>query len=103
MSLDLTQCGEAFSGLILRALGREFGDRLLPRGLEITFCDQVLLIASGLIWNVYFAVLALFFGFFLATAVALAKASPLRWLRRPAELFVFVFRGSPLVVQLFFL
>ena len=102
MSLDLTQCGEAFSGLILRALGREFGDRLLPRGLEITFCDQVFLIASGLIWNVYFAVLALFFGFFLATAVALAKASPLRWLRRPAELFVFVFRGSPLFVQFFF-
>jgi hypothetical protein len=24
------------NGLILRSMGREFGDRLLPRGLEIT-------------------------------------------------------------------
>ncbi len=95
-------CAESFDGLILRALGREFGDRLLPRGLEITFCDEVFLIASGLIWNVYLAALALFFGFFLATALALAKTSPLGWLRRPADGFVFVFRGSPLFVQFFF-
>ena len=98
----MSSCGESFSGLILRALGRDFGDRLLPRGLEINFCDQVFLIASGLIWNVYFAILALFFGFFLATAVALGKASPSRWLSRPADWFVFLFRGSPLFVQFFF-
>jgi len=95
-------CAESFDGLILRALGREFGDRLLPRGLEITFCDEVFLIASGLIWNVYLAALALFFGFFLATAVALGKASPSTWLRKPSEWFIFLFRGSPLFVQFFF-
>ncbi len=95
-------CGESFEGLILRALGRDFGDRLLPRGLEITMCDQVFLIASGLVWNVYFAIAALFAGFFLATALALAKASPRRLLNRPAGGFIFLFRGSPLFVQFFF-
>lgn len=95
-------CAESFEGLILRSIGREFGDRLLPRGLEITFCDQVFLIASGLIWNLYFAILALAAGFVLATTLALAKASPRRWLQRPAAGFVFVFRGSPLFIQFFF-
>jgi amine acid ABC transporter, permease protein, 3-TM region, His/Glu/Gln/Arg/opine family len=102
MSVDFATCAESFNGLILRSLGREYGDRLLPRGLEINVCDEVFLIASGLVWNVYFATLALFFGFFLATAVALGKASPTAWLRKPAEWFVFLFRGSPLFVQFFF-
>jgi len=95
-------CAESFNGLILRAMGREYGDRLLPRGLDITLCDQVFLIASGLIWNLYFAALALSAGFILATALALAKASPRGWLRRPAAGFIFVFRGSPLFIQFFF-
>ncbi|PTX02434.1 ABC transporter permease [Pararhodobacter aggregans] len=101
--MTFESCAESFRGLILRSMGREFGDRLLPRGLEIDTCDQVFLIASGLVWNVYFATLALFFGFFLATAVALGKASPRAWARKPAEAFVFLFRGSPLFVQFFFI
>jgi polar amino acid transport system permease protein len=95
-------CRESFDGLILRSIGREFGDRLLPRGLDITLCDQVFLIASGLVWNLYFAILSLLAGFFLATALALAKASPRGWLRGPAAGFIFVFRGSPLFIQFFF-
>ena len=95
-------CVESFQGLILRSLGRDFGDRLLPRGLDITLCDQIFLIGSGLIWNIYYAVLALGAGFFLATALALAKASPIGWLRRPAAGFIFLFRGSPLFIQFFF-
>lgn len=95
-------CLESFQGLLLRSLGREYGDRLLPRGLEITFCDQVALIGSGLVWNLYYALLALAAGFVLATAVALAKASSRALLHRPAQAFVFVFRGSPLFIQFFF-
>jgi len=95
-------CAESFQGLILRSLGRDFGDRLLPRGLDITLCDQIFLIGSGLIWNIYYSVLALSAGFFLATALALAKASPVGWLRRPASGFIFLFRGSPLFIQFFF-
>jgi len=95
-------CSESFEGYILRALGRDYGERLLPRNLDITLCDQMFLIASGLIWNIYFAALAIFFGFFLAVAVAVAKFSENRLLSVPASAFVFVFRGSPLFIQFFF-
>ena len=95
-------CAESFEGYILRALGRDWGERLLPRGLDITFCDQIFLIGGGLIWNIYFAALAIFFGFFLAVAVAVAKFSDRAVLRIPASTFVFVFRGSPLFIQFFF-
>ena len=98
----MRSCWDSFEGLILRSLGRDFGDRLLPRGLDITFCDQLFLIASGLVWNLYYAILALAAGFVLATAVALAKASPRAALNRPARTFVFLFRGSPLFIQFFF-
>lgn len=93
-----SSCLQTISDYGLRSLG--FGERLLPRG-DFTLCDQFTLIGSGLIWNIYFGVFALAFGFFFATALALAKASPNRWLRKPAEWFIFVFRGSPLFIQFF--
>ena len=91
-------CVETFSDYALRSIG--IGERLLPRA-DITLCEQVVLIGSGMIWNIYFGTLALAAGFFLATALALARnaASPL--LRKPADWFVFVFRGSPLFIQFF--
>ena len=91
-------CWETFQAYSLRSLG--YGERLLPReGYDL--CQHFTLIGSGLIWNVYFGALALAFGFFLANALALAKASRSRWLRKPAEWFIFVFRGSPLFIQFF--
>ena len=75
-------------------------ERLLPRS-DFTLCQQVTLIGSGMIWNVYFGVLALLFGFFLAVAVALARFSENAALRKPADWFVFLFRGSPLFIQFF--
>ena len=98
----MRSCAESFDALILRSLGREHGSPILPRGLEITLCDQIFLTASGLIWNVYFAVLATTAGFVLAIVLALGKASPRGWLRRPAAGFIFLFRGSPLFIQFFF-
>ncbi|WP_417588549.1 ABC transporter permease [Pararhodobacter oceanensis] len=95
-------CWESFSGYALRALGRGYGERLLPRGTDISFCDQVALIGSGLIWNIYFAAVAIALGFFMATAVALARNSASPWLWRPAAAFIFTFRGSPLFIQFFF-
>lgn len=95
-------CAESFDSYILRSLGREFGAQQLPRELDITLCDQVFLIASGLIWNIYFATLALLAGFFVAVGLALAKGSARAALRKPAEAYVFIFRGSPLFVQFFF-
>lgn len=91
-------CTDAIQAYALRAIG--IGERALPQG-EITLCEQFVLIGSGMIWNVYFGVLALSFGFFFAVALAVAKASR-RWLiRKPAEWFIFLFRGSPLFIQFF--
>jgi len=91
-------CLETIQAYGLRSLG--IGERLLPRS-DFTLCQHFTLIGSGMIWNVYFGVLALLFGFFLANALALAKASRSPWTRKPAEWFIFVFRGSPLFIQFF--
>ncbi len=91
-------CAQTFADYGLRSLG--FGERLLPKeGFDL--CQQAVLIGSGMIWNLYFGIVALFIGFFLANAVALAKASRNPWARKPAEWFVFIFRGSPLFIQFF--
>ncbi len=91
-------CIEAIQAYALRSIG--MGERLLPSA-DISVCQQIVLIGSGMIWNVYFAVLALGFGFGFAVLLALAKNSPRRILRKPAEWFIFVFRGSPLFIQFF--
>ena len=92
-------CWVTIQDYALRSIG--IGERLLPRE-DFTLCQQFTLIGSGMIWNVYFGLLALLAGFFLATALALGKASSNRLLRKPAEWFIFVFRGSPLFIQFFF-
>ncbi|MFC7703899.1 ABC transporter permease [Plastorhodobacter daqingensis] len=97
----MRSCAESVQGYALRALGRDYGETLLPRGMEITLCDQVVLIGSGMLWNLYFGLLAVAIGFFLATALAMARNSRSRLLQRPASAFVFVFRGSPLFIQFF--
>ncbi len=91
-------CLETFQAYALRSIG--IGERMLPRS-DFDLCQEFVLIGSGLIWNIYFAVFALLLGFFIATGVALAKASRNAWLRKPAEAFVFLFRGSPLFIQFF--
>jgi polar amino acid transport system permease protein len=91
-------CWDTIQAYGLRSLG--IGERLLPRE-DFTLCQQFTLIGSGMIWNIYFGVLALAIGFFIANAVALAKASGNPLIRKPAEWFVLVFRGSPLFIQFF--
>ncbi|MEM7505290.1 MAG: ABC transporter permease subunit [Pseudomonadota bacterium] len=92
-------CAQTLVDYSLRALGH--GERLLPKS-DITLCEQVVLIGSGMIWNVYFATIAVVVGFCLATLVALAKASPSAGLRLPAQGFIYLFRGTPLFLQFFF-
>ena len=91
-------CSETIAAYAFRSLG--YGEKLLPR-TDFTLCQQATLIGSGLIWNIYFGVLALAAGFVLANLIALAKSSRSRWTRKPAEWFIFVFRGSPLFIQFF--
>ena len=92
-------CWQTVQDYALRSIG--IGERLLPRE-DFTLCEQVTLIGSGLLWNIYFGAVALFLGFFLATAAALGKASHNRLIRKPSEWFIFIFRGSPLFIQFFF-
>ena len=91
-------CWETIQAYGLRSIG--IGENLLPRS-DFTLCQQFTLIGSGLIWNVYFGVLALASGFLFAVAVALAKSSRRAVIRKPADWFVFLFRGSPLFIQFF--
>jgi len=91
-------CTETIAAYGLRAIG--IGERLLPKG-DMTLCEHFTLIGSGLIWNLYFGILALFLGFFIANLVAVAKGAHSPWIRKPAEWFIFVFRGSPLFIQFF--
>jgi len=98
----MRSCTESLTEYGLRALGREFGATLLPKGLDITTCDQIVLIGSGLIWNLLLATAAVLVGFVLATLVALACNGHNRLLKGLAQGFIFVFRGSPLFVQFFF-
>ena len=91
-------CWQTVQDYGLRAIG--IGERLLPRN-DFTLCQQFTLIGSGMMWNIYFGVLALLAGFLLATALAMGKASSHAALRKPAEWFIFLFRGSPLFIQFF--
>ena len=54
-------CWETFQAYGLRSIG--LGERLLPK-TDFTLCEHFVLIGSGLVWNLYFGILALFFGFF---------------------------------------
>lgn len=91
-------CWQTVQDYGLRSIG--FGERLLPRS-DFTLCEQFTLIGSGMLWNIYFGVLALIFGFFLAVAIACAKNARSAWVRRPANWFILLFRGSPLFIQFF--
>jgi polar amino acid transport system permease protein len=92
-------CLASFQDYGLRAIG--YGQRILPKS-DITLCDQFALIGSGLIWNVFFGVLAVCLGYWFAMALAVGKASERGFYRRFSSGFIFLFRGSPLFIQFFF-
>ena len=91
-------CIETIQAYGLRSLG--IGERLLPKS-DFTLCEQVVLIGSGMVWNVYFAAMALAIGFWFAMALAVGKNAANPFIRIPAAGFIFLFRGSPLFIQFF--
>lgn len=92
-------CLASFQDYGLRAIG--YGQRILPKS-DITLCDQFALIGSGLIWNMFFGVLAVCLGYWFAMVLAVGKASERGFYRRFSSGFIFLFRGSPLFIQFFF-
>ena len=91
-------CVQTIQAYGLRSLG--IGERLLPKS-DFTLCEQAVLIGSGMIWNVYFAAMALAIGFWFAMALAVGKNAANPFVRLPAAGFIFLFRGSPLFIQFF--
>ncbi|MFP3519446.1 ABC transporter permease subunit, partial [Pseudomonas sp. SIMBA_077] len=55
---------------------------------------------SGLAITLWLLVVSIAFGFALAVPLAIARASSNRWISGPVWLYTYVFRGTPLYVQL---
>jgi His/Glu/Gln/Arg/opine family amino acid ABC transporter permease subunit len=56
---------------------------------------------DGAVMTLFLTAISVSVGFCLAIPIALAKLSRRYWLRVPASLFIYVFRGTPLLIQLF--
>ncbi|CUH87302.1 Histidine transport system permease protein HisM [Phaeobacter sp. CECT 5382] len=92
-------CYQTVQDYAFRAFG--YGERLLPRS-DFTLCEQFTLIGSGMMWNIYYGTVAVITGFLFANLLAVGKNAKSPWARKPAEWFIFLFRGSPLFIQFFF-
>ena len=66
----MSNCLTTIQDYGLRSIG--IGERILPK-TDITICEQVVLIGSGLIWNVYFGTIAVFVGFWFSVMLAIGK------------------------------
>ncbi|MED5288335.1 MAG: ABC transporter permease subunit [Pseudomonadota bacterium] len=91
-------CNATIEDYALRSIG--IGEKLLPKS-DITLCDQFVLIGSGVIWNLYFCIIALAFGFIFAILTAIIRVNKYRFLSKAIDIYVFIFRGSPLFIQFF--
>ena len=58
---------------------------------------------SGMAVTLWLLVLSVTLGFFISIVLAVARVSSRRWLSVPLWLFSYVFRGTPLYVQLLFI
>jgi octopine/nopaline transport system permease protein len=63
--------------------------------------ESIPAIANALPVTLTLVSISLFFGFFLAVAVALSRLSPYALLNKPAYFFVYLFRSTPLLIQMF--
>jgi octopine/nopaline transport system permease protein len=63
--------------------------------------DVFPLLLHGVLLTAQLTVASIVFGFLIALPLALLRSSPLPWLSLPALMYTFIFRGTPLLVQLF--
>ena len=67
-------------------------------GLAYLFSDGTGL--SGVAMTLWLFIISVVFGFFLSIPLALARVSEHVWLRWPVEVYTYLFRGTPLYIQL---
>ena len=82
-------CNATIEDYALRSIG--IGEKLLPKS-DITLCDQFVLIGSGVIWNLYFCIIALAFGFIFAILTAIIRFNKYRFLSKAIDIYVFIFK-----------
>ncbi|MDN0081775.1 ABC transporter permease [Crenobacter sp. SG2305] len=73
----------------------------LPSFLGATDGAPMMSTADGLLMTLELLALSLFFGLALSVPLALGRVSKNKWIARPVWLFTYVFRGTPMLVQLF--
>ena len=56
---------------------------------------------KGLVLTIQLVGLSLFFGLILAVVLVIFVSSPFLFLRLPSQFFVYFFRGTPMLIQLF--
>src|ERR1700761_6787097 len=59
-----------------------------------------LYLLEGALWTIRLAISTLFFGAIIGLALAVMRLSKNRWAPRVAAAYVWIFRGTPLLVQL---
>jgi His/Glu/Gln/Arg/opine family amino acid ABC transporter permease subunit len=109
----------AFDGILFRTAGLE-GQGLLPIGYLLGFVlailiwivgsitgyfapieDKISFIFQGIPVTLFLTVVSVFAGFLLGILLALLKISKISFLSAIADLYTSLFRGTPLIVQLF--
>lgn len=63
--------------------------------------DNLPLLFKGLGLTLQLLVISLIIGFILAVPLAIMAASKNSWMRIPVKIFIYIFRGTPLLIQIF--
>ena len=63
--------------------------------------DNLPLLFKGLSLTLQLLITSLLIGFVLAIPLAIIAASKNTWLRFPVKIFIYIFRGTPLLIQIF--
>lgn len=74
---------------------------LIQELLQSTFVQEIIILAKPALYNIYFALSSIPFGFPFAIILALGKFSSNKFFSFPARTFIYAFRGSPLFIQFF--
>ena len=90
--------GVFYGVALLLAAGIVYGLTRLDYGVMFRYLDDL---GRGALLTVELVAISVAVGFCIAVPTALLRASPRWWLSWPAYAYIFTFRGTPLLVQIF--